>query len=179
MSQNPLVVGDLFSRQCKPWQGISKTLVEYIHEAASITFNKLVSSICDTNTKHRLLAGMIQPSLSRLRQQLSDRVDELLEPHLSIHPISYNEFLIDFVQEVQAKRHKRKFDRVALEACGVSTETAVPGAYKEILLKKLLDALLEGTEPDVREYSASLAADVAAAYYKVMCLKVPDYYCDD
>lgn len=168
MSQNPLVVGDLFSRQCKPWQGISQRLVEYIHEAASITFNKLISTICDTNTKNRLMSGMIQPALSGLRQRLKDRLDEFLEPHLSVHPITYNEFLVDFVQETQAKRHKRNFDRIALAACKYNTKTAVKAtAYDNIGLHGLLTALLKGTEPNVREYSASLAADVAAAYYKV------------
>lgn len=146
---------------------ISQRLVEYIHEAASITFNKLVSTICDTNTKNRLMAGMIQPSLSRLRGQLKDQVDVFLKPHLSVHPISYNESLIDHVQETQAERHKRKFDRVTQEVCGFTSDTVQPGTRKEVLVQGLLDSLLEGTEPNVREYSASLSADFAAAYYKV------------
>lgn len=110
---------------------------------------------------------MIQPSLYKLRQQLRDKVEEFLEPHLSVHPISYNEDLVNSVQETQGQRHKRKFDRVAEKACGHNTETVQKGLYEQIPLKCLLDSLLKETEPDVREYSASLAADVAAAYYQV------------
>ncbi|KAK0107205.1 hypothetical protein ONS95_003907 [Cadophora gregata] len=36
---NPLVVGDLFSRQCKPWESITQDLAEQVHEAAATTFN--------------------------------------------------------------------------------------------------------------------------------------------
>ncbi|KKY37778.1 putative interferon-induced gtp-binding protein mx [Diaporthe ampelina] len=112
---NPMVVGDLFSRQCKPWQAISQKLVELIHEAAAITFNKLLSEICDANTKSRLMKGIVQPSLHVLRQKLQSHVAELLEPHLSVHPITYNEYLTDTVQKTQRDRHKRKFDNTALE----------------------------------------------------------------
>lgn len=159
-------MGDLFSRQCKPWQAISQNLVELIHEAAAITFNKLVSEICDQNTKNRLTRGMIQPSLYGLRQKLKDKVGDFLEPHLSVHPISYNDFLVNSVQKTQASRHKRDFDRAALGACTLDTNTVKEGKY-EVPLKKLLDSLLKVTEPNVRDYSASLAADVAAAYYQV------------
>ncbi|KAJ4393762.1 hypothetical protein N0V93_002977 [Gnomoniopsis smithogilvyi] len=170
---NPLVVADLFSRQCNPWKAISQELVELIHEAAAVTFNQIVSKICDENTRNRLMKGMIQPSLYKLRQQLKNKVDEFLEPHLSVHPISYNEDLVSFVQETQAQRHKRKFDRVALKACGKDTDSA-PIMQDKVPLKELLDSLLAETEPDVREYSASLAADVAAAYYQIALKKFVD-----
>lgn len=161
------MVADLFSRQCKPWKAISQELVELIHEAAAVTFHHIVSKICDENTRNRLMKGMIQPSLYKLRQQLRDKVEEFLEPHLSVHPISYNEELVDSAQETQAQRHKRKFDRAAETACGYNTDTVQKGPYEKIPLKCLLDSLLQETEPDVREYAASLAADVAEAYYEV------------
>lgn len=161
------MVADLSSRQCKPWKAISQELVELIHEAAAVRFNQIVSKICDVDTRNRLMKGMIQPSLYKLRQQLRSKVEEFLEPHLSGHPINYNEDLVSFVQQTQARRHKRKFDRVAKKACGYDIETVSKGLHDDVPLKDLLDSLLQGTEPDVREYSASLAADVAAAYYEV------------
>lgn len=168
--QNPLVVGDLFGRQCKPWQAISQKLVEWIHEAAAVNFNKLLSEICDSNTKGRLMKGIIQPALYELRRGLKDTFAELLEPHLSIHPITYNESLADSVQETQADRHKRKFDATAQSIVNVNTDTVDTGSYDKIPLRLLLTSLLKVTEPDPREYAASLCADVAAAYYKVCIL---------
>lgn len=163
-----MVVSDLFSRQCKPWQAITQNLVELIHEAAAITFNKLLSEICDGNTKTRLMKGMIQPSLYLLRENLKDTVTELLQPHLSIHPITYNEHLTEAVQKIQGDRHKRKFDRASFEACGWDTDNADIGEC-DVLLSKLLQSLLAVTTPNPKEYAASLAADVAGAYYKASC----------
>lgn len=164
-----MVVSDLFSQQCKPWQAISQNLVELIHEAAAITFNKLLSEICDVNTKARLMKNMIQPSLYLLRGNLKDTVAELLQPHLSIHPITYNEDLTEAVQKIQGDRHKRKFDRASFKSCGYDTENSDVGEC-DILLSGLLKSLLTVTAPNPKEYAASLAADVAAAYYKVSSL---------
>ncbi|KAK7747408.1 hypothetical protein SLS53_001663 [Cytospora paraplurivora] len=171
---NPLVVGDLFCRQCKPWQSISQKLVQLIHEAASITFSKLLSETCDENTKGRLMKARIQPALYELRQSLKETVAELLEPHLSIHPITYNEDLTSSVTETQAARHKRKFDATSRSVCKLDTKTANDSKYAEIRLLRLLEALLVATEPNPREYAASLCADVAAAYYKVALKKFVD-----
>ncbi|KAK9413439.1 putative GED domain-containing protein [Seiridium unicorne] len=169
---NPLVIGDLFSRQCKPWESITQNLVEQIHEAAATTFNKMISEICDVNTQTRLMRGMIQPSLHRLRNDLKNKVDELLRPHLAIHPITYNDYLTETVQEIQTGRHTRHFDKLCLRLCGETAETA--SNDEEVGLASLLHGLREGTKPNVEEYSASLAADVAAAYYKVALKKFID-----
>lgn len=163
---NPLVVGDMFSRQCKPWEAITRNLVEQIHEAATTTFNRVVSELCDQNTKSRLMKGVIQPSLHQLRKDLKQKVDELLEPHLSVHPITYNDWLVEKVQEIQTKRHETTFDKFCLSYCQHTADTAEDATYS-IHLRNLLEGLRQGTRPNVEEYSASLAADVAAAYYQV------------
>lgn len=164
-----MVVGDLFSRQCKPWKAITQNLVELIHEPALCTITKLLTEICDDNTKARLVKGVIQPFLFKLRQDLQDQLTGFLEPHLSIHPISYNADLVENVQQTQSGRHKRKFDDMADQVCGVNTETV--GASDMIMehgqLSRLLRGLLEVTKPNVKAYSASLALDVSEAYYKV------------
>ncbi|KAL5324278.1 hypothetical protein ACEPPN_008823 [Leptodophora sp. 'Broadleaf-Isolate-01'] len=172
---NPLVVGDLFSRQCKPWEHITQNLAEQVHEAAAITFNKILSEICDDNTRTRLMKGLIQPSLHKLRKDLKEKLDELLEPHLSIHPITYNDYLTEAVQKIQGDRHDRAFDVLSLEGCGYTSES--PRTSKDVSLATLLHTLRllkDGTRPNVEEYSVSLAADVAAAYYQVALKKFID-----
>jgi len=167
---NPLVVGDLFSRQCKPWESITQNLAEQVHNAAVTTFNKMISEICDGNTKYRLMNGLIQPALYQLRKDLKSKLDELLEPHLSIHPITYNDYLTESVQKIQGDRHDRAFDRLCLETCNINSQsspTSTRAEYSATDLKTFFQVLKDGTRPDVEAYSVSLAADVAAAYYKV------------
>ncbi|KAG4442264.1 hypothetical protein IFR05_002255 [Cadophora sp. M221] len=172
---NPLVVGDLFSRQCKPWEHITQNLAEQVHEAAAITFNKILSEICDDNTRTRLMKSLIQPSLHKLRKDLKEKLDELLEPHLSIHPITYNDYITEAVQKIQDDRHDRAFDILSLEGCGYTSES--PRISSNVSLATLfqtLRLLKDGTRPNVEEYSVSLAADVAAAYYQVSLKKFID-----
>ena len=171
---NPLVVGDLFSRQCKPWEPITRNLVEKIHDAATNTFKKVVSELCDRNTTSRLMTNLVQPSLHRLRTNLKVKVDELLRPHLTVHPITYNADLVETVQSVQTERHDAMFDKLCESACGVTADTADPDHHYKCNLKKVLTALRAGTRPNVEEYSASLAADVAAAYYEVRKRRAPN-----
>ena len=165
---NPLVVGDLFSRQCKPWESITRNLVEQIHAAATTTFKRVVSELCDRNTTTRLMTGLVQPSLHRLRADLKKKVDELLEPHLSVHPITYNDYLVTTVQKIQSDRHDAEFDKLSVKICSVTAESAEAGKVYSTDLNKVLGYLRTGTRPNVEEYSASLAADVAAAYYEVI-----------
>jgi hypothetical protein len=174
---NPLVVGDLFSRQCKPWESITQNLAELVHNAAVTTFNKMLSEICDANTKFRLMKGLIQPSLYDLRTNLKVYLDEFLEPHLSIHPITYNDYLTETVQKIQGARHDRAFDRMSRECSGIDSKTVSPGTssrFSEAQLKTYFQILKDGTRPNVEEYSVSLAADVAAAYYQVALKKFID-----
>ncbi|RYP49974.1 hypothetical protein DL768_004409 [Monosporascus sp. mg162] len=169
---NPLVVGDLFSRQCKPWESITQNLVERIHEAALNTFHKVLSEVCDQNTESRLMEGLVRPSLHRLRQDSKLKVDEFLKPHLTAHPITYNDWLVRNVQDIQDERHDRNFDLLSEQLCAATVATASDS--EKVNLKHLLEGLRDGTTPDVEEYSSSLAADVAAAYYQVALKKFID-----
>lgn len=164
---NPLVVGDLFSRQCKPWESITQNLAERVHEAAMTTINKMIYSICDDNTRSRLMKHLIQPALHLLRQNLKSKLDEFLKPHLAIHPITYNDFLTDTVKKIQGERHDRAFDTTTWNTLGFSLEDEDLENITAATLKTLLIALKNDTRPNVEDYSVSLAADVAAAYYKV------------
>jgi len=148
---NPLVVCDLFNRQCKPWKSITNHLIEEIHTAATTTFLKMISEHCDANTRRRLRTGHTLPSLHKLRKELQLKVDEL----------------IDGVQKIQSERHKRSADKLSTQICGHMVETAGEAPNERLLLGMILEKLRTGTQPKAEEYSTSLAADVAAAYYQV------------
>ncbi|KAL2073263.1 hypothetical protein VTL71DRAFT_10587 [Oculimacula yallundae] len=169
---DPLVVGDLFSRQCKPWKYITQNLVEQVHEAAAITFHKILSEICDDNDRIRLMQDLIQPSLHKLRQGMKAKLHELLEPHLATHPITYNDHLIEAVQKIQGHRYDRAFDALSLSGCGLTSNTI--GTTLNVSTASVLITLYllkKGTRPNLEEYSASLAADVAATYYEARSLR--------
>ncbi|KAL8357766.1 hypothetical protein RB601_009287 [Gaeumannomyces tritici] len=173
---NPMVVADLFSRQCKPWEGITQQLVEEIHGAAMATFNAALSDLCDQNTKALLMRHLVQQALHSLRDELKQKVADFLEPHLSVHPITYNESLTDAVFDAQARRHNRHFHHCVLDSdlaidldakitSSQLSSTSVVSALRH--LRAQIGLSIEG-------YSASLAADTAAAYYTVALKKFVD-----
>ncbi|KAM7194202.1 hypothetical protein V8F33_007348 [Rhypophila sp. PSN 637] len=137
---------------CKPWERITHRIVEEIHKAAAETFREALGDICDSNTADRLRRYHITPALHQLRKDLKEKIDELLLPHQSIHPITYNDYLCKTVNKIQTERMNRKVEAVASTTLKISSRQ---------------ESRLNSLPMDVEEYSASLAADVAAAYYQI------------
>ncbi|KAK4216900.1 P-loop containing nucleoside triphosphate hydrolase protein [Rhypophila decipiens] len=170
---NPLVVGDLFSQQCRPWERITHRVVEEIHKAAAETFREALDDICDSNTADRLRKYHITPALHQLRKDLKEKIDELLLPHQSIHPITYNDYLCRTVNKIQTERMNRKVEAVASTTLQVQ-KSAEHTWYTASSVKLFKAGIKAQFAPDVEEYSASLAADVAAAYYQIALEKFID-----
>ncbi|RYO80007.1 hypothetical protein DL766_000532 [Monosporascus sp. MC13-8B] len=127
---------DAFERRLRA--NVQKILTDYA-EKMRVDGHALeiVEDYCDPNTKSRLMKGLVRPSLHCLRQDLKDKVDEFLKPHLTVHPITYNDWLVRKVQEVQEERHNRNFDLLSQQLCAATAETAPES--KQIALKKFID----------------------------------------
>lgn len=112
---------------------------------------------------------LIQPSLQQLRQALKAKLDELLEPHLSIHPITCNDYLTETVNKIQGHRHERSFDKICLYHCELTSKSSVVDEeqLEASTIVSMMEELKASTWPNVENYSVSLAADVAKAYYQV------------
>lgn len=105
--------------------------------------------------------------MTRLRVKTA----EMLRSHQTIHPISYNHYFIENIQEIRA-RHLR--DRCASivrshfnvsDLEGVSCETSTD-------LSNMVDDLIIGfTEPDMNRVAATEALNYMEAYYKVCHMK--------
>ncbi|KAM7216386.1 P-loop containing nucleoside triphosphate hydrolase protein [Rhypophila decipiens] len=161
---NPLVVGDLFSQQCRPWERITHRVVEEIHKAAAETFREALADICDSNTADRLRKYHITPALQQLRKDLKEKIDELLLPHQSIHPITYNDYLCKTVNKIQTERMNRKVEAVASTSLKMSAIDKDACTYPSVKLFKA----------GIKAKFVSRSADVAAAYYQIALEKFID-----
>jgi hypothetical protein len=91
---------------------------------------------------------------------------ELLEPHFSGHPITYNHYLTDNVQKAQADRRRRTLEKNMKNQ--LPTEKNIDGQERYVVTPSQLLVILEQrTENDMDTYAANLAADYMEAYYKV------------
>ncbi|KAI1801212.1 P-loop containing nucleoside triphosphate hydrolase protein [Daldinia bambusicola] len=151
---NPLIIGDLFREQCKPWRKWLESFSSDIFEAVDLTVNEALSHIMDEDTKAKLWGELISDGLEQLNCQLHDKVDEILRPHEDGHPITYNHYLTANVQKIRMLRHQQSIMRNFEES--------------------EVEAIVKHTEKDMETITSSEAVDWMEAYYIVAIKQVID-----
>jgi hypothetical protein len=164
---NPLIVADLFSKQRKPWKGLVCSLSERVLGSAYATVNSFLQHTVDEQTAGALFREVFSPAMENLKESLAIKVEEILEPHLSGHPITYNHYLTENVQKAQATRHRRELEKRLKGFFKKNELSQVPNNHW-FDMKSLLESLASHTEPDMDKYSSSMATDMMQAYYKVI-----------
>ncbi|KJZ70525.1 hypothetical protein HIM_10069 [Hirsutella minnesotensis 3608] len=160
---NPLIVGELFSAQCQPWSEISKSYISQIFDSVRIVLLEAIEHVADADTASRLAAEILNPATATLEAGISDKLTELLRPHIEGHPITYNHYLTENLQKAQIARHKARI-REALEGfffspSGQDLESVVPA--------QIISAITKATEPNMDNYASMAATETMEAYYKV------------
>ncbi|KAF1807999.1 hypothetical protein P152DRAFT_485810 [Eremomyces bilateralis CBS 781.70] len=171
---NPLVVEELFSKQCQPWSALIYNLVDRILEATFAAVSATLKHVTDIHTAEKLLARVINPSLDGLKKDLNLKVDEILGPHLCGHPITYNHYLTDTVQRVQAKRRAAALERQLVAYFDDKGSVVHEIEYHHFNMKSLVETLSDHTEVNMDKFACSLATDMMEAYYKVARKTVVD-----
>jgi hypothetical protein len=163
---NPLLVAELFSKLCKPWQGMVRSLLERTFQSAARTIESALHHVADTETTEALLRLVVNPTMDGIKKGLRNKADEILDPHLSGHPITYNHYLTDNVQKAQADRRRRQMEQ-RMKSFFNSDRIPSGMANHKFDMHSLLDDLATNIEPDMDTYSCSMAVDTMEAYYKV------------
>ncbi len=86
---NPLIITELFAQQSRPWKGIVARLTERVFDMTKRTIKLVTRFVVDEQTADRLLPLLAQ-SLDKLKRAMEKKVDELLNPHITGHPITFN-----------------------------------------------------------------------------------------
>jgi len=166
---NPLIVGDLFYRQSKPWKRLIERYCERILDATRSSLKLISLHTTDETTSEGLLREVIDPAMERYADQLERKVAEILRPHQKGHPITYNHYFTETIQNARKEHAKRDqirqlnvFFKIKPEK-GSSYVDHHQGFYTEALL----EALNQRTEADMDRYACSEAVDCMEAYYKV------------
>lgn len=164
---NPLIVGELFKEQCKPWGILVDRFTSDILDAARFAVESALDYATDKDTAAGLLHAIIYPKLYNLKEALNVKIEEILEPHKSGHPITYNHYLTENVQKAQTERRRRHLQRVLQGVLGQQNKLP-DGRYQYTFNASiLLSQLVENTEADMDRYALYAAIDMMEAYYKV------------
>ena len=164
---NPLIIGELFLEQCQPWRDIAASLIENILESISRTAQAILDHVAVSEVADGVW-HIINGGIQKLKVECNNKVEELLNPHHKGHPITYNHYLTDQVQEAQSERRRRTYSAKMREAYGAKCFDVNQQMYISAGTQTtLLDALVESHETDMERHAASSAADYMQAYYKV------------
>lgn len=162
---NPLIIGDLFIEQCQPWRLIATRTKDIIFESVCRSIQSVFAHVAVQETIDGIMR-MMNRQLDTLKSDLDQKVDELMDPHYVLHPITYNHYLTDTVQKVQAERRNKKLERILKSSMGLES-LKQNQVYSNVNPVTLLHALQQDLEPDMERHAADLAVDYMQAYYKV------------
>lgn len=164
---NPHIIGDLFTEQSVPWQAIVHAFVVDVDDATQATLRLILDRIADPSTAANLQQKVLRPALNGLKDDLDEAVGLVLEQIVKGHPITYNHYLTDNIQQLRAERQSAMLSRKLDQFFG--TDTAKGRTYcedKSFDVKSLLQTLTQSTVADMDRYACAEAADVMKAYYK-------------
>jgi hypothetical protein len=165
---NPLIIGDLFFQQSRPWKFLVHDYCDQILEATKLCVDLILIHITDERTRAGLHREIIDPAIDGLSKGLEEKIKELLKPHQKGHPITYNHSFTETVQTARQAREKIQVRECMNSFFKIAKGTSsYPLAQKAFNTTDLLDALSGKPEDDMELYACSEAIDCMEAYYKV------------
>lgn len=162
---NALIVGELFSRQCQPWGGIVLELTQHILDNVYQATRLIIEQTAASEVAEEILV-IINNEIEKLKMDMDQTIDGLLQPHYGLHAITYNPQLTANVQEAQRARNKRAITRKIKETFGTK-HFKDPDSKIYINPAQIVDLFLNETEQDMDRFGSSIAVDYMQAYYKV------------
>ncbi|KAK3078336.1 hypothetical protein LTS18_007773 [Coniosporium uncinatum] len=120
----------------------------------------------------RGILQIVNARIDALHSDLNQKIAELLDPHYTGHPITYNHYLTDNLQKAQADRSGRSASSALNEFINGEWDIGAYDYKLSLNPAKLMSRLAQRTEPDMERYASDPAVDYMEAYYKVTFKKL-------
>ncbi|KAK7970576.1 hypothetical protein PG996_000995 [Apiospora saccharicola] len=167
---NPLIITELFHEQCQPWSDLVESYSTRIMSAVDSSVNSILSQVVDEETKDRLWMGYIGEALEELKTVLRTKNSELLNSHDTAHPITYNHYLTETVQSIEAERYEKDLRRALVHGFG----NCDSNTKLNISFNGIVNALTANRQADMGTFGAANAVDMSEAYYRVALKRAVD-----
>lgn len=166
---SPLIVGDLFYQQSRPWKRLVELFSERILNAIRSTLRLILVHTTDETTRDGLQREIIDPAMERYSKQLEMKVQEIIRPHQEGHPITYNHYFTQTIQKARQEHAKKDQARRLNAFFKIRPEMgpSLVSGHHGFNTGDLLDALNQPTEADMDRFACSEAIYCMEAYYKV------------
>lgn len=160
---NPSIIGELFREQCQPWRGLVAQVQNSILQSTRWTARAIVEEVAVSDTVDVIFA-LVDRAIEHLGCNVTAKVEELLRPYLTGHPITYNHYLISNVQQIQADRERRALKEKIRDEFSPNRATY---GLSDTDMSRLINIVIEREEIDMGSYASQLAVDYMQAYYNV------------
>ena len=176
---DPLIVGSLFTTQCRPWKRLAADQVQKILDISQDLLVDAAQHVVGDEVASNVTGHIIDGEFRKVTRCVKDKLAELLKPHFSGHPITFNHYLTENIQKVQQARNEKRLQQTLESHFGglgsvwtesdssVSKDSSSKRRKIELNRAKLFTDLLSDTQPDMGKYAATTAVDTMEAYYKV------------
>lgn len=160
---NPLIVGELFREQSKPWARFARVHLKEVWQAVKTFLSLLVLDLTNGATSEALTTQVIAPLMEEKLRLMEEKLKELLQPYHNMHPVTYNHYFTETIQKMKLERQKAELERrlaTSMDSDDVDS-TLMTG-------KSVLAALTSTNEADMVTYACTEILDCLEAYYKVI-----------
>jgi GTPase SAR1 family protein len=173
---NPMIIGDLFFQQSKPWKNLVHSYCQKVLDASRLCIDLILVHLTDDQTRSGLHREVVEPALKGFSRSLDQTVLQLMKPHQKGHPITYNHYFTETIQKARENHEKKELKRLLNKFFQLRPGAqATDLSHQEFNTGNLLQALAKKTERDMELYACSEVTDCMEAYYKVS----PQYHGDD
>ena len=177
---NPLIVGDLFCEQSKPWESLARQHIKRTWDNARLFLDLLIAYLTDESIMDGLFQHVIDPLMEENFKLLSRKLEEILKPYQKGHPITYNHYYTETVQKVKEKRYRdettQKLQRYLYsDGRQINKPSLLPEKSVSVTdssIPMLVSSLTSKTEADMDRYACAEILDCMEAYYKVNLLEL-------
>lgn len=161
---NPMIIGHMFHQQSKPWTDIVNKTVQKIIEACEVFINFALNHIIEKAAADQILNQIIRPVMVQWSAELKKKIAEIMAPHQSGTPITYNHYFTETIQKARQTQQVSQLAQVLtnIPKNGKSLPTLDATTTSSILLN-----FQAKSEADMRTFASIEALDCMQAYYKV------------
>lgn len=164
---NPLIIGELFYEQSKPWKQLVDLCCESILAAVEFCVESVINHTTNNFTKDRLLREIIDPAIADRKERLEKKIAEIMKPHQSGHPITFDLYFTDTILEARQEHTRKNQEKYLNTFFGLAPGTKEALVNAKFSTSKFLDALAQRSRENMDEFACSEATDCMLAYYKV------------
>lgn len=100
---NPLMVGELFREQSNKWDHLAREHLRKMEVLLKSFLEVTLSHLTDENTLEAILREVIDPFIDQISRKAGEKLNEILEPHQKGHPITYNHYFTETIQNARRK----------------------------------------------------------------------------